>query len=190
MSVSGGRNDTIMNNTFANNNSWAVVFLPYPDNGPPCTGGTPGGLGPGSCLYDDWGDALIGNTFSHNGSYGHPSNGDFAWLSFENGHPTPCFSVNAESGGGTLTPDALKLQQTYPSCNGQSIPSGSSNQNFLPEVLCNTQVELSPGTPSPCPTGQYPRRTQVVMHPLPRGLQTMRNPCAGVPANPWCTRRR
>ena len=24
------------------------------------------------------------------------------------------------------------------------------------------------------------------MHPLPKGLKTMPNPCAGVPANPWC----
>ena len=24
------------------------------------------------------------------------------------------------------------------------------------------------------------------MHPLPKHLATMPNPCAGVPANPWC----
>ena len=25
------------------------------------------------------------------------------------------------------------------------------------------------------------------MHPLPTGLPTMPNPCAGVPANAWCS---
>ena len=29
-------------------------------------------------------------------------------------------------------------------------------------------------------------RTGVVMHPLPKGIPTMPNPCAGVPANAWC----
>jgi hypothetical protein len=24
------------------------------------------------------------------------------------------------------------------------------------------------------------------MHPLPKNLPTMPNPCKGVPANPWC----
>ena len=65
MSVSGGRNDTIMDNRFANNNAWGLILVPYPDNGPPCTGGTLNSplLGPGSCLYDDWGNALINNKF-------------------------------------------------------------------------------------------------------------------------------
>ena len=54
VSVSGGRNDTIMDNRFVNNGAWGVIFVPLPDSGPPCTGGTITGLGKGSCLYDDW----------------------------------------------------------------------------------------------------------------------------------------
>ena len=77
MSVAGARNDTIMGNTFTHNNAWGVIFVPYPDAGGPCHGGTIGGLGPGSCLFDEWGLHLIGNTFGSNGGYGHPSNGDF-----------------------------------------------------------------------------------------------------------------
>ena len=74
MSISGGRNDTVMDNRFANNNAWGVILVPGLDSGKPCFGGTFGGvLGPRSCLWDDYGDALVGNTFSHNGSYGHPS---------------------------------------------------------------------------------------------------------------------
>ncbi len=187
MSVSGGRNDTIMDNRFANNNAWGVIFVPYLDSGPPCTGGTMNEAGPGSCLYDEWGDALINNVFGHNGSYGHPSNGDFAQVSFESGHPTDCYQGNTEAGGGSLTPDSAALQQSHPVCNGQSSTAGSSNPQFLTEVLCDSQVMISPGVPSACPNGQYPRRQSVIMHPLPKHLATMPSPCAGVPANPWCT---
>ncbi len=49
MSVSGGRNDTVMHNRFVHNGAWGVVVIAYPDSGPPCTGGTPNAalLGPG-----------------------------------------------------------------------------------------------------------------------------------------------
>ena len=33
MSVSGGRNDTIMDNRFVNNDAWGVILVPYPDSG-------------------------------------------------------------------------------------------------------------------------------------------------------------
>jgi hypothetical protein len=36
------------------------------------------------------------------------------------------------------------------------------------------------------PGANYPRRTTVIMHPLPSSLDTMPNPCQGAPANPWC----
>ena len=35
-------------------------------------------------------------------------------------------------------------------------------------------------------TGGYPRVTRIVMHPLPKGLKQMPDPCAGVPSDPWC----
>ena len=57
MSISGGRNDTIMDNVFENNGAWGTIFVPYPDMGPPCTGGV---LVPNvACLYDESGDALF-----------------------------------------------------------------------------------------------------------------------------------
>lgn len=186
MSVSGGRDDTIMDNYFVNNDAWGVIFVPYLDSGPPCTGGTMNELGPGSCLYDEWGDALIDNTFGPNGAYGHPSNGDLGQINFESGHPTDCYSGNTATSGSTLSPDLVVLQTTHPSCDGSPATASSSNPAFLGEVLCDSQVEISPGVPAACPTGQYPRRTRVIMHPLPRHLKTMPNPCAGVPANPWC----
>jgi hypothetical protein len=184
MSISGGRDDTVMSNRFVNNGAWGVIMIPFPDSGPPCTGGTLGGLGPGSCLYDDWGNAVIGNTFARDGGLGHPSNGDIAWLNFESGHPTPCFSGNTTPGGALVTTSPANLQQSNPRCNGSGV-AANGNGTFLGELLCDTQVSLGAGPPA-CPSGPYPRRVRVVMHPLPRGLATMPNPCAGVPANPWC----
>jgi len=144
-------------------------------------------LGKGSCLYDEWGDALIGNTFTHNGFYGHPSNGDIAELNFQGGHQTDCYRGNRDGAGGpTSSPSDLGAGASV--CDG--TPAASNlNSTFLSEVLCNSEVELSPGVPSPCPTGQYPRRHRVVMHPLTRQA-TMSDPCQGVPANPWCRVRR
>ena len=39
----------------------------------------------------------------------------------------------------------------------------------------------------PCPAGaDYPAQTGVHLEPLPTGLPTMADPCAGVPSNAWC----
>ncbi len=189
MSVSGGRNDTIMDNTFTGNDAWGIIFVPFPDSGPPCIGGTKDMLGPGSCVYNEWGDALIDNTFSSNGSYHHPSNGDFGYENLQAGNPTSCWSGNSEAGGKPVQPaGAALLQTTNPSCNGMPGALGSSDPQFLTELLCNSQVSLGSGPPN-CPNGQYPRFTHAVMHPLPRRkLASMPNPCAGVPNNAWCRR--
>ncbi|HLY49246.1 MAG TPA: hypothetical protein VKR21_08620 [Solirubrobacteraceae bacterium] len=189
MSVSGGRNDTIMNNRFVRNDAWGLIVLPYVDSGKPCRGGTLGGLGPGTCLYDDWGDAVVGNTFSGNGTYGHPSNGDIAWLNLEGGHPTPCFSANTELGGGPAVTSPSDIERTHPACDGSST-AANQNLTFLPEVLCNSGISLTSGPP-PCPSGRYPRAHGAPpMRQLPRHLPSMPNPCTGVPANPWCPARR
>ena len=45
MTVSGGRNDTVMNNTFSNNGAWGILFIPYPDSGTPDLGQTCAGKG-------------------------------------------------------------------------------------------------------------------------------------------------
>jgi hypothetical protein len=185
MSISGGRNDTVINNRFVNNKAWGVILVPYLDSGPPCTGGTLNFPGQGNCLFDEWGDALIHNTFSHNGGYGNPTNGDFDQLNFEK-HPSDCYRKNFDPAG--LSPDSKKLQKQYPTCTKGDVPP-NLNVPFLNEVLCDSQVSFPPFG---CKAGDhYPRRTKVVMHPLPIGkLRTMPNPCAGVPANPWCPARR
>jgi hypothetical protein len=190
MSVSGSRNDTIMNNRFVNNNAWGMILVPYLDSGKPCFGGTYGGaLGSTSCVWDDFGNALIGNTFSHNGSYGHPTNGDFAQVNLESGHATNCYSGNHEPGGQPVQPaTAAAMQTLHPTCNGTPQTAGSSDPRFLGEVLCDARVQITPGSPASCPSGPYPRASRIVMHPLPKHLKAMPNPCTGVPSNPWCGR--
>jgi hypothetical protein len=184
VSVSGGRNDTLIDNRFVNNKAWGVIFVPFSDSGPPCIGGTKDSpiLGKGSCLFDEWGDALIGNTFTNNGGYGNPTNGDFDQLNFEP-HPSDCFSANTDTAG-ALNPDSAALEQAHPTCTTTAVPP-NFNIRFLNEVLCDSQVQVPPFG---CQPGDhYPRRTRVVMHKLPKHLPTMPNPCAGVPSNPWCT---
>src|SRR4051794_10005883 len=69
LTITGGRNDTVMDNRFEDNGGWGVLFVPFPDTDKPpkiahCQGGVHmAGLG---CLYDAWGNALTGNTFRHN----------------------------------------------------------------------------------------------------------------------------
>ncbi|HEY1634206.1 MAG TPA: hypothetical protein VGF64_05565 [Acidimicrobiales bacterium] len=187
MSVSGGRNDTVMDNSFENNGAWGTIVVPYPDSGPPCTGGT---LTPAACIFDEYGDALIGNTYANNGFFGNPTNGDIGAVNLEPG-PTDCFAGNTEKGGGSISTSPPLLQTLYPTCTGQTVPP-DLNVPFLDEVACDSQsASLGPvSSGTLClPGTNYPRRTQVVMHPLPPDLASMPNPCAGVPANPWCPKR-
>jgi hypothetical protein len=196
ISISGGRNDTVMNNRFVNNGAWGAIFVPYPDTETPppdataCSGGT---SGPSNfCNYDDWGNSLIGNTFTNNGSFGNPSNGDFAELT-ATAAPSNCFSSNTDTSG-TVTSSPPGLEQLKPCSAGHPTVPPDANAVFLAEVACDSQFFASLtsvfGTNAGClPTDKYPRGNgTVIMHPLPKNLATMPNPCAGVPANPWCTK--
>jgi hypothetical protein len=187
MSVSGGRNDTIMDNRFVNNGAWGTIFVPYPDTETPpsdvtdpCSGGV-GGVG-NVCNYDDWGNSLLNNTYTNDGFFGNQTNGDFAESTTTPGNAINCFSGNVDTSG-TVTSSPSTLQQTNSSC-GQTAAAPDTNPLFISQVNCDSQFF---GAGSPCPPGSsYPRLTGVVMHPLPSGLQTMPDPCSGVPANPWC----
>jgi hypothetical protein len=187
LSLTGARNDTVMHNTFANNGAWGTILVPYPDLGAPCTGGQPDNviLGPGSCLYDEWGNALIANKYVHDGFFGNPTNGAFDQFNLNGGEPTNCYSANTVDGGAP-SGDAAALESAHPTCDGST---GLPNLNllFTEESSCDSEIALLAGLSLPClPTDTYPRRTEVDMHPLPTNLETMPNPCAGVPANPWC----
>jgi hypothetical protein len=179
MSVSGGRNDTIMHNRFVHNKAWGIIFVPWTSSGPPCTGGSKTVI-KGTCLFDEWGDALVNNKFSNNGGYGNKSNGAFDQFNFTTA-PTNCYHGNTDPKG--LSPDSAGLQKKYPACTGKDV-APNFNVNFVNEVLCDSGVSLPPFG---CQPGDhYPHRTRVIMHPLPRHLKSMPNPCTGVPNNAWC----
>ena len=180
MTVSGGRFDTVLDNTFAGNGAWGILFVPYAQQGKPSLGQTCAGAGghelPGfGCVLDPEGDALLGNTFRHNGYFGNPSNSDFGQITLFGGEAQNCFRDNKAPDGSA----PANLQQTQKRC-GPTTTGGNTGGELFPEVLCDTGMAT-------CPPGtHYPKPTGVVLHPVPIGLPTMPNPCAGVPANLWC----
>ncbi len=184
VSISGGRDDTIMDNRFENTGAWGIILVPYPDTETPppgqnCQGGI---AGPNDlCLFDDWGNAIAHNQFKNNGFFGNDTNGDFGEITTTSA-PSNCFFGNVEEGGGSVSSSPPDLETTKPTCGGTVPPD--PNPSMTNQVLCDSQFS---GTPCP-PGANYPQSTGVVMPPLPHGLKTMPNPCHGVPRNPWCKR--
>ena len=183
----GGRDNTIKDNVFANNGAWGIAFVPYPDTETPpsdavaagaaCRGGIQSGP---LCLYDDWGNAVTGNQFRHNGFFGNDSNSDFGEIT-STAAATNCYHGNVELGGGQVTSSPAGLQQSKPVCDRHTVPP-DSNPSMTNQVVCDSGAL---GTPCP-PGANYPPQTKVAMPAVPSNLSTMPNPCAGVPANPWC----
>jgi hypothetical protein len=182
MTVSGGRNDTVMDNTFSNNGAWGILFVPYPDDNTPSlhqtcsgTGGVEvSGLG---CVYDPEGDALLHNTFQHNGYFGNPSNGDYGQITVSDHQSQNCYAGNVAPDGSTPA-DLEKVQATC----GASTTAANEGGALLAQVLCDSGI-----TGGACPAGaNYPQAGEPVMHRLPADLPSMPNPCQGVPDNAWC----
>jgi hypothetical protein len=180
MTVSGGRRDTVMDNRFENNGAWGILFVPYPDSNPPSLNQTCAGTGGVElsgfgCVYDPEGDALIDNSFHHDGYFGNPTNGDYGQVTVSADQPRNCYAGNRAPDGSAPS----DLERTQPTCGPLTTTANAGGQ-LLSQVLCDTGF----GT---CPAGaHYPQTTAVVMHPLPAELPTMPDPCQGVPANPWC----
>jgi hypothetical protein len=185
LTISGGRYDTVLDNTIVNNGAWGALFVPYAQSGTPSLHQTCAGVGghelPGfGCVMDPEGDALLHNTFRHNGYFRNPSNSDFGQITLFGGEPQNCFARNRY-------PDHSapgNLEKTQPRCGGIT-KAGNTGGQLFPQVLCDTGLAA-------CPAGaHYPKITgKVVLKALPRDLPTMPNPCANVPANLWCPRVR
>jgi hypothetical protein len=187
VSIAGGRFDTIMHNRFVHNGAWGLLLAPYPDDETPppgehCQGGSTTDLAAlgFDCTFDVWGNQVFDNTFSDNGFFGNPTNGDIGELTLENGHPINCYRGNTVPDG--TSPPSLTTTNT--ACG--RIGTANGNIALLTEAACDSGV-----LPAAClPTDNYPRPTGVVMHRLPtRHLRSMPHPCAGVPRNPWCAAR-
>ena len=123
MTVSGGRNDTIMNNNFVHNGSWGAVFVPFPDSDTPPAGVTCAGSGGTDfsslgfgCVYDPQNDALLNNTFSQNGFFGNPTNGDYGQVTLTGGHPQNCYAGNVTAAGAPASGTPSNLEQTQATC--------------------------------------------------------------------------
>ena len=185
MTVSGATNDTVMDNTFADNNAWGTLFVPYPDSDPGPTGvctSSGGQLVSGFCIYDPRGDALLNNTYSGNGGYGNATNGDFGQITFFGGEPQNCYGGNTAPAGSTPS----NLEQTQPPGTCGVITSApNTGGDLLTQVLCATGFATSFGVS--CTGITYPKpTTPPIMTTASTNLPTMPNPCQGVPANAWC----
>ena len=184
--VSGGRHDIVRNNRIVNQGSWGILFVPFPDSATPpldqlskCQGGNVDFFGI-PCFYDDWGNEGTANTFHHVGYFGNETNGDLGDISFQHIGDGNWWHGNVDEDGQLTTAPAL-LQVTHGKQHNNA--AGASPTDPLgDQVICATQAL------GPCPTDpqhQYPRQTQVVLHPL-ADQPTMADPCAGVPRNAWC----
>ncbi len=188
--VTGGRHNRVTGNRVEHNGAWGIVMAPFPDvRKPPkvahCTGGaeTKNSDGTVSCYFDDWDNDVIGNKLANNGFFGNPTNGDLADISGQN-TPGNCWHDNVHTDGSAVTSEPSDLQATHTDCmaanHGDDLTSELAQQ-----AICASELT------GPCAddaTHHYPRTTNIKVHKLPK-LAGMKNPCAGVPANPWCPRR-
>lgn len=181
LTISGGRNDTVMDNRITNNGAWGALFVPYAQAGKPSLGQTCHGVGghrfPGfGCVMDPEGDALLHNTFRHNGYFNNPSNSDFGQITLFGGEEQNCFARNRDPDGSA----PANLEKRQPRCDAKT-KTGNAGGALFDQVLCDTGLGTCPAN------ANYPKVTgTVVLKPLPQNLPTMPNPCANVPANPWC----
>jgi hypothetical protein len=205
MVIAGGRHNTLIRNLVVGNKAWGILTVPYPDTEVPpadigehCQGGTPnfdlsalGQTGTVPCYFSDWGNEIAHNTFSNNGGYGNPTNGDVGDIS----QPAPedptatgnCWHDNTDTSG-AVTESPSTLSTTNGSCPAPSWPSTNAAvvSVLIAEVACDSQL-LFPCAPPPGVPASYPQTTKVQLRPLPTAkLATMPDPCKGVPVNPWC----
>jgi len=195
MILAGSRYVTLAGNDVENNGAWGELIADLPDQEAApapytqCQGGTIYEPNSQICYFQAYGNVSENNTFSGNGYYGNPSNGDVALATLPN-NPGNCFS-------GDSTPDTtyqptgtdpagIESNPLYAPTNGVcASPNGGDDPVLLAGALCATQLLGPPCPPFPVLTN-YPRpAAQFPLLPIP-GEDSMPNPCAGVPSNPWC----
>jgi hypothetical protein len=191
MSIAGGRHDLVIGNTFEHNDAWGLLLVPYPatEEPPPqipaedrCRGGVGSGSGETYvCYYDDYANELANNVFGSNGGFGNPTNGDIGEVSNAETDGN-CWHGNTETGGGEPGSYPPAIQTTHGTC-GQPNSGEPASSVLGEEAICDSQlVAECPELPG----SKYPRTTEVKLMALPQ-QKSMRNPCAGVPENPWCS---
>jgi hypothetical protein len=200
MTDAGGRNDLIVENTFAGNKAWGILVIPYPgieeeptpgilsefpqDN---CRGGVKASTeGKTECLYEPFANEVEGNTFANNGGFKNATNGDIG----EVNNPEPsqlinCWHGNVEQGGGEPTSEPAAIQTTHGTCSNPDLSGSGGTATLSAEAACDSGIAAQcPGVPGE----EYPR-TPVTLLSLARMAEespTMPNPCEGAPRNVWC----
>jgi hypothetical protein len=184
--LDGGQYDTVTRNMITGNGAWGVLANDSVNNlghltHARCQGGYPGVPSAGLCLLPARGNLIYGNTFRDDGTFGNPGNADLAPAGLIAGSAVPrnCFYDN-HAVAAALTSAPAGIEQPAidgPPCGRQ----GTGNDPVLLQQLgCSTlnghcaQLHAA-----------YPRRTRIDYAPLP-ALPGMPDPCAGVPANPYC----
>ncbi len=184
LTISGGRNDVVMNNKFISNGAWGLLVVPFPDGDRPPSGVTCTNSGGNSfpglgCIYDPQNIQVKGNTFTGNGFFGNPSNSDIGQIVLFPNQVVSCYSGN-KTPDGTFPTD---LQTTNPTCTGKKTPVKTSLESpLLAQALCDTGFGSCSGI------GTYPKSSTVIFTPLPKTLASMPNPCLGMPSNAWCVK--
>jgi hypothetical protein len=193
MILAGSAYVTLSGNTVTHNGAWGELVGDLPDqespaaNNPhPCQGGiylpVPGTE---TCYYAAFGNVSENNRFSRNGFFGNPSNADIG-LSTMYHSPGNCFSNDTVPDG--TDPAGIETNASYRPSNGMCVNPNAGDQTALfAEAICDGQLV------GPCPSApgaSYPRpAAQFALPPVPSDLPSMPDPCAGVPANPWCPSR-
>ena len=127
------------------------------------------------CVYDPEGDALLDNTFTHNGYFGNPTNADFGQIVINAGRARELLRRQHRPGGSA----PADLEQIQPTCDGIARRRQHRRGAARPGAVRHRLRT--------CPAGaHYPQLTASSCTRSRPACRTMPNPCAGVPANPWC----
>jgi hypothetical protein len=204
MTDAGGRNDLVVDNTFAGNKAWGILVITYPGLGesPPeqvliehpefdCRGGIKAEPKPGEkeCVYEPFANEVEGNTFSENGGFKNATNGDIGEVA--NAEPkelTNCWHGNVEQGGGEPTSEPAAIQSTHGTCSAADAGSGGTAA-LAAQAACDSRIQPELSECTELPGAKYPRSPTVKLLSVQRMNErspTMANPCEGAPRNPWC----
>jgi len=192
ITIYGGRHDVFTGNHIVHNGAWGIIFVPFPDTEQPpdvahCDGGADLST-PGSplCYYDNWGSEFANNTMSGNGFFGNQSNGDIAEASQSGGPSGPnynpdsnCFHDNVDTSGAVTSAPANI--DSYNHCGRTYTPS--SDSGFVAQIACASSLLI---TCPPLTVANYPKPSTITLT-MPGPQRTMSQPCAGVPADAWCS---
>ncbi len=193
ISIAGGRHDIVMRNQIHDNGSWGIILVPFPDTGaPPAVSHCEGGISLTAlgipCFYDDWGNELRDNTFTNNGTFANPTNGDIADASGTDPRAQAevnCIHDNHATSGALVVEPATSA--THTTCG---VPGAGAAllSPLIAEIACAGNVGVLGKPCDGLPTPTYPKKKPAVIRPMP-AQPTMANPCLGVPTNAWCPRR-